>query len=339
MSDLAAVTGSTGFIGSAVVRRLLLDGRSVRALIEPGANTTALEDVEAETGRTVDRVTVDVCDGASMRRALDGAATLFHLAAVYKVWAPDPTPIYRVNVEGTTTTLLAARGAGVKKIVYTSSIAAVGLSRDPTGKAFADESTTFDLFPIANEYILTKWLSERIAKRFADDGLPLTIVNPAFPFGPRDVAPTPTGRIVLALLKGEVPGVGTGGFNCVDVEDCADAHVAAETKGRIGERYILGDHNVTLKDFFGVVCDVGGVKTPTLPLPSMLGAAVALGMELWADHVSHTEPAATFKSIRYAQKYAFFDPSKARRELGLRSTPLRTSIERAVAWFRAKKMV
>lgn len=338
MSDLAAVTGSTGFIGSAVVRRLLADGRSVRALIEPGAATAALDEVEAETGRSVDRVTVDVCDGNAMRTALDGAATLFHLAAVYKVWAPDPTPIYRVNVEGTTATLLAARGADVKKVVYTSSIAAVGLSADPTGKTPADEDTVFDLFPIANEYILTKWLSERIAKRFADDGLPVTIVNPAFPFGPRDVAPTPTGRIVLALLKGEVPGVGAGGFNCVDVDDVADAHVAAETKGRIGERYILGDHNVTLKDFFGVVCDVGGVKTPKIPLPNVLGAAVALGMELWADHVSHSEPPATFKSIRYAQKCAFFDPSKARRELGLRSTPLRQSIGRAIEWFRKKGM-
>jgi dihydroflavonol-4-reductase len=336
MADVVAVTGATGFIGSAVVRRLLADGRSVRAVIEPNAKTAALDEVERDAKKQVDRVTADVVDFDAMARALEGCSTLFHLAAIYKTWMPDPTAIYRVNVEGTTSTLLAAQRTRIKKVVYTSSIAAVGIEPDDK---LATEDTKFDLFPIANEYILTKWLSERVAMRFASSGLPVTIVNPAFPFGPRDSVPTPTGRIVISLLKGEVPGVGEGGFNCIDVDDVAFAHVAAETRGRVGERYILGDHNVTMKQFFDLVCEVGGVKAPKLPLPKTLSAAIALGMELWADHVSHAEPPATYRSIRYAQRHAWFDPSKARRELGLPTTPLRTSIERAIAWFRKCGMV
>jgi dihydroflavonol-4-reductase len=335
MARPVAVTGSTGFIGSAVVRKLLLDGRDVRAIVEPNAKTAPLDEVERETGKHVDRVTADVTDVDAMARALEGCEALHHLAAIYKTWMPDPTRLYEVNVDGTTATLLAAQKSRVGRVVYTSSIAAVGLGKD---KELANEQTAFDLFPIANEYILTKWLSERIAKKFAQSGLSLVIVNPAFPFGPRDSAPTPTGRIVISLLKGEVPGVGEGGFNCVAVDDVAFGHVAAEEKGRVGERYVLGDHNVTFKEFFDLVCDVGGVKSPKLPLPKSLAAAIALGFELWADHVSHEEPRATYKSIRYAQRHAWFDASKARRELGLPTTPLRTTIERAVAWFRKEGM-
>jgi len=336
MARPVAVTGSTGFIGSAVVKRLLMDAREVRALIEPGAKTTALDEVERDTGKRVDRVEVDVCDVAKMSAALEGCESLHHLAAIYKTWAPDPTAIYRVNVEGTTATLLAAQKARLRRVVYTSSIAAIGLGE---GRALADEKTTFNLFGIANEYILTKWMSERVAMRFAESGLPVTIVNPAFPFGPRDLAPTPTGKIVISLLRGEVPGIGEGGFNCIDVEDVAKGHVLAEEKGRIGERYILGDHNVTLKEFFELVCDVGGVKAPKMQIPSALGAAIALGFELWSDHVSHEEPRATYRSMRYAQRHAWFDPNKARTELGLPTTPLRTSIQRAVEWFRSHGMV
>lgn len=336
MAKPVAVTGSTGFIGSAVVRRLLLDGREVRALVEPGAKTGPLEEVEREVGRSADRAVVDVTDVSAMHRALEGCESLFHLAAIYKTWMPDPAPLYEVNVAGTVATLLAAQQARVAKVVYTSSIAAVGLRDDG---APADEQTPYNLFPVANAYILSKWQSERVALKFAQGGLPLVVVNPAFPFGPRDAGPTPTGRIVLSLLKGQVPGVTAGGFNCVDVDDVAFGHAAAEAKGRVGERYLLADHNVTLKEFFAAVGEVGQVKPPRLPLPSSLSAAAALGFEWWADHVSHREPRATYRSIRYAQRQAFFDPAKARRELGLPSTPLRTSLSRAIEWFRAAGMV
>jgi len=328
---IAAVSGASGFIGSAVVRKLVAEGRSVRALLEPSASTKNLDDLPPTQ---VERVTVDVCNFEGMKRALEGCSTYFHLAAVYKVWMPDPSPIYRVNVEGTATALLAAQAAGVSRVVYTSSIAAIGLRAD--GQP-ADETVDFNLYDIANEYILSKMLSERIATRFAKV-LPVVIVNPALPFGPRDIGPTPTGKLILMMLRGEMPGVGMGGFCAVDVDDVAAAHVAAETKGRVGERYILGDHNVTFREFCGLVGEVAGVRPPRLVIPSLVGRSVALGMELWSDYVTHEEPKATLKAVSYLQRNAFFDPSKARRELGLPSRPLRETIERAVRYFRESGM-
>jgi dihydroflavonol-4-reductase len=333
MHELAAVSGATGFIGSAVVRRLLADGRRVRALIEPQANTRNLDDLPAEN---LERVTVDVCDLAGMRRALEGAGAYYHLAAIYKLWTKDPASIYRVNIEGTTTSLLAARDAGVGRVVYTSSIAAVGRRTDGSP---SDESVGWNLFDVANDYILTKHLSERIALRFADAGTPIVVVNPAFPFGPRDIAPTPTGGIILSVLRGQVPGVGEGGFCAVDVDDVAAGHVAAETKGRIGERYILGNHNVTFREFIELVCDVAGLKAPTIPIPRLVGQGIALGMQLWSEVVTGTEPLTTLKSIKYLQNAPWFDATKARRELDLPSTPLRVSVEKAVDYFRAHNMV
>jgi dihydroflavonol-4-reductase len=323
-ANTAAVTGATGFIGSAVVRKLLEQKRPVRCLIEPGANTSNLE------GLPVERITCDVTDSATMRKALDGCDTLFHLAALYKTWLPDDEVIYRVNVEGTVSTLLAAQQAKVKRVVYTSSIAAIGLA--PGG--LADETTKFNLFDVANPYILTKWQSERIAMRFAESGLPVVVVNPAFPFGPRDIAPTPTGGIVRAVLAKQVPGYGPGGFCTIDVDDCAEAHLFAEEKGRVGERYILGNDNVSMKEFFEIVAKVAGMPAPKVPMPGALVAGVALGMELWADHVSHKEPSATYRSMRYTQRNAFFSNAKAKRELGLRTRPLEETVRRAVEWFR-----
>lgn len=327
-----AVSGAGGFIGSAVIRRLVADGRKVRALVEPSASTRNLDEFSAAQ---VERIAVDVCDYDGMARALDGASAYYHLAAVYKLWLPDPSLIYRVNIEGTTTSLLAAGAAGVPKIVYTSSIAAIGLRPDG---APSDETVEFNLYDVANEYVLTKMLSERIAMSFAKT-LPIVVVNPAFPFGPNDIAPTPTGKIVLSILRGEVPGTTPGGFCAIDVDDVAAAHVAAETKGRVGERYILGDHNITFRDFVHLVAEVAGVKAPRLRLPGWLGAGAALGMELWSDYVTHTEPRATYRSVAYLQRNAFFDPGKARRELDLGSRPLEQSIERAVRWFRESGQV
>jgi dihydroflavonol-4-reductase len=332
MGGVVAVSGAAGFIGSAVVRKLLEDGRPVRALLEPGASTQNMDGLPEDR---VDRVPVDVCDHDGMARALDGCEAFYHLAAIYKVWMPDPRPMYRVNVEGTTTALLAARRARVPRIVYTSSIAAVGLRGDGTP---SDESVEWNLQDIANDYILTKFLSERIALRFAEDGLPVVVVNPGFPFGPRDLGPTPTGRFVVSLLRGQVPAVGDGGFAAIDVDDVAAGHVAAEARGRAGERYILANHNVTFRDFAELVCEIGGVPAPKLSVPRWLGRGLARGMELWSSHISGKEPAATYKGIRYLERLAYFDASKARRELGLPCTPLRTSIERAIAYFRDRKM-
>ncbi len=327
---LAAVSGATGFIGSAVLRKLLADGRPVRALCEPNAPTRNLDSLPV----AVERITVDVCDFDGMRRALAGCAAYYHLAAIYRVWNPDPRPIFKVNLEGTTTALLAAQAAGVGRVVYTSSIAAVGSRED--GRP-SDETVAWNLQDVADEYIFTKHLSERIALRFAEV-LPVVVVNPAFPFGPGDIAPTPTGKIILTLLRGEMPGTGPGGFCAVDVDDVAAGHVAAETRGRVGERYILGNHNVTFTDFAALVAEVAGVAPPRLHIPGSLGQGVALGMEVWSRLVSHTEPRGTRKSIAYLQRCPFFDPTKARRELGFPETPLRASVERAVQFFRTQGM-
>jgi dihydroflavonol-4-reductase len=329
MSGLAAVSGATGFIGSAVVRQLIGAGRQVRALCEPGADTKNLD------GLPVEKVTVDVCDFDGMSRALAGVTTFFHLAALYKLWLPDPAPIYRVNLEGTTTCLLAAERAQVGRIVYTSSIAAVGLRDD--GQP-SDETAAFNLYDIANEYILTKHLSERIALRFAQAGAPIVIVNPAFPFGERDIAPTPTGKIIVSVLKGEVPATAPGGFCAVDVADVAKAHVAAELKGRIGERYILGNHNVSFASFVRLVCEVAGIRAPKLHVPSAVGTMMAYGFEAWSELVSHREPRVTVKAAAYMQRNVWFDGSKARRELGMPCTPLAESIGRAVRYFRDSGM-
>src|SRR4051812_3683841 len=281
-SSVSAVSGASGFIGSAVIRKLVAEGRAVRALVEPGARTGNLD---ALPPGAVERVTVDVCDFDGMKRALAGCEAYYHLAAIYRVWNPDPRAIYRVNLEGTTASLLAAQAAGVGRVVYTSSIAAVGLR--PDGQP-SDETVEFNLYDIANEYLLTKMLSERIALRFAST-LPVVVVNPAFPFGPGDVAPTPTGKIILSILRGEVPGVGVGGFCAIDVDDVAAGHVAAETRGRVGERYVLGNHNVTFAEFCEMVAQIGGVKAPKLYIPSWIGRGVAMGMEAWSDYVSHEE--------------------------------------------------
>ena len=331
--DLAAVSGATGFIGSAVVRKLLEEGRKVRALVEPRANPKNLEGLPADR---VERVEVDVCDAKGMRKALEGASAFYHLAAIYKVWMPDPTPIHRVNIEGTLTSLLAARDVGVRRVIYTSSIAAVGLKDDASP---ADESTPWNLWNIANDYIASKYQAERVVMRLAEAGFPVVIVNPAFPFGPRDIGPTPTGGIILSFLRGKMPGVGKGGFCAVDVDDVAAAHVAAETRGRFGERYILGNHNVSFRAFLELVADVAGKKAPRLPIPSGLARAMAFGLESWSDHVSHTPPLATYKSVRYMQEYAYFNGEKARRELGMPCTPLRTSVEHAIEYFRTNGMV
>jgi len=318
------VTGATGFIGSAVVRRLLGRGRAVRCYVEPGASRQNL------TGLDVEIIEADINDRQAIGRALEGAEALYHLAAIYKLWLPDNALMYEVNVEGTKTVLFAALRAGVGKVVYTSSIAAVGR---PEQGELADETTPFNLWDESNHYVRSKWLSERDALRFAREGLPLVVVNPAFPFGARDIAPTPTGRFVVDALAGRVPGYTDGGFNAVNVEDVAEAHILAEERGRVGERYILGDHNVSYKQFFDAVAEVAGLKPITRKLPTSVFLGVAWMMEKAAE-VRGKAPMLTYKSARYASRNLWFDTRKAHEELGMPTTPLAESIEQSVRWFR-----
>jgi dihydroflavonol-4-reductase len=325
------VTGAGGFIGSAVVRKLLAARRRVLAVLEPGGDARNLDGIDCE------RVELDVCDARALRRALSGAEALYHLAAVYKVWAPDPDPIYRVNVDAATGVLLAAQSERVPRVVFTSSIAAIGLRESETqGGAVipSDETVRFNLYDLANDYILSKHLSERVAMRFAEAGLPVVVVNPSFPFGEGDRGPTPTGKILIDVARGAVPGWSRGGVNVVDVEVVAEGHLLAEEKGKVGERYILGDHDVTWRELFETIASVAGVPPPRREIPVTVARALAWVMEKQADLFTHTPPTATLRAVQYATRYAYFDPGKARRELGLRSVPLRETIGRAVAWFR-----
>jgi dihydroflavonol-4-reductase len=318
------VTGATGFIGSAVVRRLLGRGREVRCYVEPGASRQNLDGLDVEV------VEGDINDRDAVGRALAGAGALYHLAAIYKLWLPDNALMYDVNVEGTKTVLFAALRAGVGKVVHTSSIAAVGR---PEQGDLADETTAFNLWDESNHYIRSKWLSERDALRFAREGLPLVVVNPAFPFGARDIAPTPTGRFIVDALAGRVPGYTDGGFNAVNVEDVAEAHILAEERGRVGERYILGDHNVSYREFFDAVTEVAGLKPIKRKLPTGVFLGVAWMMERAAG-LRGRAPMLTYKSARYASRNLWFDCRKAHEELGMPRTPLMQSIEASVSWFR-----
>jgi dihydroflavonol-4-reductase len=330
---IAAVTGASGFIGSAVVRALLARGRAVRALVEPGAKDMAnLEGLEVEVREC------DVTDEGALRRGLEGAASLFHLAAIYKLWTPDPEPLFRVNVEGTTAVLLAAMAARVKRVVFTSSIMAVGLG--------GDESKKFDLFAgsgasrredLAGTYTLTKYVSERVALRFARAGLPLVVVNPGMPFGPRDRAPTPTGQVLLRFLKREVPALGAGSLSVVDVDDCAEGHVLAEEKGRAGERYILTGHDVTLRDLAEHIGRIANVRVPKIALPRAVGIRAAAAMEAVARRTGR-EPLVTYKEAVFTASAPHFSNEKAARELGFRARPLDETIARAVEFFRASGM-
>jgi dihydroflavonol-4-reductase len=322
------VTGAGGFIGSAVVRKLLGRGKEVRCYVEPGAPRRNLD------GLSVEIVEGDVNDRARIAEALKGCDTLYHLAAIYAIWLPDPAKMYEVNVEGSKTVLWAAYRAGLSKVVYTSSIAAVGR---PANGQVADESSRFsdEDWRDGNAYIRSKWLSERDALRFAAEGLPLVVVNPAFPFGERDIGPTPTGGFIVGTLKGMVPGYMDGGFCAIDVEDVAEGHVLAAEKGKVGERYILGNHNVSWKEFFDLAARVGGVKPPRLKFPTWLALGTGWAMEHYYVDVKHKRPLATYKATKYTTRTLHFDNRKAREQLGLPSTPLADTLERSIRWFRA----
>jgi len=319
------VTGAAGFVGSAVTRRLLAKGHSVRAYLEPGASDANLEGIDVE------RMEGDICDAGALGRAMAGCEGLLHLAAIYQVWMKDPSVMWRVNIEGTTAVLLAANRAGIGRIVHTSSIAGVGVR--PGGEP-SDETDVFNHFKIANDYLLTKWASERVAVRFAEAGSPVVVVNPGFVFGERDRGPTPTGRILVTLMKRKIPFVGPGGYNVVDVEDVAAGHVAALERGRVGERYILGGHNVTHEEFFARAAIVAGVPRPGRKVPSWMIEGLGLVSEVISDRVTHSHPLAPHKAMQYGSIKAFFDSSKARRELEMPQTPLEATIEKSVRWFR-----
>lgn len=318
------VTGAAGFIGAHVTRLLRERGREVRAMLAPREDEAPLRGLDVEVVRG------DLRDPEACVRAADGCARLFHLAALYKLWLPDERPMFDINVLGSQNILSAARRAGVERVVYTSSIAAVGQAR---GGGLADEDTPFDLWPSSNAYVQSKYMGEELAKGFAREGLPVVIVNPAFPFGVGDRGPTPTGQILIDVLRRRSPGLIEGGFNAVDVEDVALGHLLAEERGVVGRRYILGNRNFSFREFVGLLAKVTGRKLASRTLPFSLYYGVAAAAELWADHVSHKPPIATRKSVVYVHRNLFFDVRRAREELGLPATDIELTVRKAADWF------
>jgi dihydroflavonol-4-reductase len=321
----ALVTGAGGFIGSHVVQELLKDNIEVRALIRPGESLTNLKGMEIE------KVAGDVLDNSAVLKAMAGVDTVFHLAAIYSIWMRDWSRIYEVNMQGTQNVLWAAMKSNIR-VVYTSSIAAIGIAPD---KQLSNEETPFNQYTLGNHYVLTKYLSQQIARGFAANGLDVVIVNPCFPFGTNDIVPTPTGQLIVDVLKSNNMFAFPGGINIVDVRDVAKGHVLAAKKGKTGELYILGNINVSMKEFMQLVYKAAGFTLRpiiTFPVP-MLKISASI-FKYWADNIGHKTPLTTPPEVNYASQYLFFDNSKARKELGLTLTPIEESLCDSVRWFR-----
>jgi dihydroflavonol-4-reductase len=320
----ALLTGAAGFIGSNLTRELLVEDVEVRAMLLPGEDTRNLQ------GLDIERVEGNILDPGSCDRAMAGCDTLFHLAAIYSIWTRDRGSFYRVNLQGSRNVLWAARRAEVEKVVYTSSIAALGVK---PGQELADEETEFNQFETANDYVLTKYLSQEEALTFAREGMPIIVVNPCFPYGEGDVVPTPTGKIILDVANGVQWSCYDGGMNIVDVKDVARGHVLAARHGKVGEKYIIGNQNATVCELFELVTSAAGVEARILHMPMPVATAYGYLVKKWAD-MSGNQPISTHKEVKYSAQYLFYDASKAQRELGLELTPVEESIERAIEWWR-----
>lgn len=321
----ALVTGSTGFIGAAVARCLLEHGVDVRVLVRRDSDLGNLQ------GLNVEQAYGDLRDAASLRQALTGCRQLYHVAAHYALWAPDPQIFYDINVAGTRTLMEAARDAGVERIVYTSTIGAIGLP--PCGGLGAEE-TPVSLEQMSGHYKRSKYLAEQEVATLARAGLPVVIVNPSAPVGARDIKPTPTGQVIVDFMKGRMPAYIETGMNLVDVDDVAVGHLHAMEKGRIGERYILGHRNLMLREVFTLLSRLTGVPAPRVKLPRLAILPLAYANQWLSDYVTHRPPRIPLEGVKMARHVMHYDCSKAIRELALPQTPVEVALEKAVRWFR-----
>lgn len=315
------VTGASGFLGWHVARVLVARGHRVRALVRPSSKIREL-DVEPVTG--------DLREPDSVRRAAAGCGLVFHVAADYRLWAADERELYRSNVDGTRHIMQAAREAGVERVVYTSTVGCIGVPEGGEG----DEDRPVTLDDMAGSYKRSKFLAERAALEFAAAGLPVVIVNPTAPVGDHDIKPTPTGKIVLDFLKGDMPAFIDTGLNVVDARDVALGHVLACERGRGGERYILGSENLTLAQILGKLAAITGRKAPTVRLPYPVAYAAGVLTTGWA-RVTGRPPRVPLDAVRMARKKMFVSHAKATRELGFQPGPAQGALARAVEWFRA----
>ncbi len=329
------VTGASGFIGSNLVHELVARGHKVRALVRPGSDLRGLIGVEFE------RVTGDVLDAALLADALRGCDWCFHVAASYHLWLRDYRPMYRTNVDGTRIVLEAAAKAGCKRIVYTSTVGCIGLPEQVNGEVVpSDETTPVAKSQMTNHYKRSKWLAEQIALELAEKGYPIVIVNPTAPIGPRDVKPTPTGKIIVDFLNRAMPAYVDTGLNWVHVRDVALGHILAAEKGVVGQRYILGhaEGNWTMKRTLAVLEELTGIPAPRTRIPIWVALIAAYVSEA-ASAFTGKPPRAPLAGVRMARYKMWFNPAKAIRELGMPQTPPRQAFADAIAWFRANHYV
>ncbi|HKQ45714.1 MAG TPA: hopanoid-associated sugar epimerase [Rhizomicrobium sp.] len=323
MSDIALVTGASGFVGSAVARALVARGMHVRVLMRPTASHLNIAKLDCEP------VMGDMREEESMTAALKGARTLFHVAADYRLWARDPGEIERNNFNGARATMRAALKAGVERVVYTSSVAAL-----KPGEAAVDETSRHTPQSVIGAYKRSKLVAEREVERMVrEEGLPAVMVAPSTPIGPRDIKPTPTGRIIVEAATGRMPAFVDTGLNLVHVDDVAQGHLLALDKGKIGENYILGGADVTLQTMLGDIALLAGRRAPTIKLPRAPLFPLAWGAELFA-RVTGKEPFLTADALRMSRYRMFFSSEKAKRELGYTARPYKEGLKDALGWFR-----
>ncbi|HXB99473.1 MAG TPA: hopanoid-associated sugar epimerase [Terriglobales bacterium] len=330
---LAFVTGATGFLGSHVARALADQGADLRLLVRPTSDLRNLDGLHA------DRVIGDLRDPASIEKALSGCDVVFHVAADYRLWVRDPEEMYRSNVEGTRCLLEGVRKQGVRRVVYTSSVATMGFTSGPRNGNVADEQSPVGIDDMIGHYKRSKFMAEQVALDAAKSGVDVVVVNPTTPIGERDIKPTPTGRIVVDFLKRKFPAYVETGLNLVDATECARGHVQALEKGRSGERYILGGENLTLKQILDRLAAITGLKSPTVKLPYVFAFATGVVDEMITGRLLGREPRATIDAVRMGRKMMFVTSAKAERELGWRTLPVDNALHRSVEWFRGNGYV
>jgi dihydroflavonol-4-reductase len=324
------VTGGSGFIGANLVHELAARGHEVKVLLRPGSDLRGLD------GARFERVEGDLSDAAKLEAAMRGCDWCFHVAASYHLWLRDYRPMYAANVEGTRNVLAAASTVGCRRVVYTSTVGCIGLPQPVEGRVTpSDETTPVSEKQMKNHYKLSKWQAERVAVGMAGQGLPIVIVNPSAPVGPRDVKPTPTGQVIVDFLNRRMPAYLDTGLNWVHVRDVAIGHILAAEKGLVGHRYILGnaEGNWTMQQAFAVLQEVTGVRAPAFRIPYWVALAAAYANEA-VSSLTRRPPKAPLAGVRMAKYKMFFSPAKAIRELGLPQTPPRQALADAAEWFR-----
>jgi dihydroflavonol-4-reductase len=324
------VTGGSGFVGSHLVRALLSRGEDVRCLVRESSRLDNLKDLPVEFAYG------DLRDTDSLGKAMKGCKRLYHCAADYRLWAKDPSELYESNVNGTRNIMQAAFNAGVDRVIYTSTVGALGLNDDGTP---ASEETPVALEDMIGHYKRSKFLAEREVENFIAGGLPVVIVSPSTPVGELDIKPTPTGKIIVDFLRGKMFGFVDTGMNLIDVRDVAEGHILAAERGKPGEKYILGNRNLTLKEIFDLLAEITGLASPKMRVPNLVAETYARVENFWSIKIAKREPFAPLESVKMSQHKMWFDSTKAVRELGLPQHAIESALRRAVNWFQKQGYV